>query len=708
MNIISDVYDIRARDRLMRLLPFIAFILLDLLLVGRYFFVGSVMNHGDLSHPYCLDTFINNYKYLFYDNSSLSNMESVNRAVIVLPIAYSLKLLGLQLTKYFYATVFFGLLLFSQINFKIFLEKLFSISNSVSVISASIFFSLSPWVLEQYQAVLFWMAYAFFPLFFVGIVRLIEERGWYWPVLSAVALTCIGTTPHYFIFACLAGIIILFYYTLFDRRYITWAFFRRGLIFAGVFLAANMYWLVTVAAIVLHHFSVTPGYTNQASFVDLFSRNSSVLNVFQGQEQWIYWYQNDNYLWSLLHSPIWILSSFVPVLILVVLLFSRVDKRQRLWNMFSILFLFFFTLTLGNWLPFYKWLSLDAPVISSFGWIMRVPGKFSFMVWLFLALGVAIYISETRNRAIIALVTVSLLIFSFPKTFEYFGFYYLPAEFPQSHIDAINYLSSSTDKTILVAPFEYGFGKNSLNYEASFTWNPDRIATNIMPTSFLSPSVGYYHLTFRNWQTSLYANVYPEFTGSDPNSHIPQNVGQKYLGPANIRYLLYHNDIVGAGDKGLEAVNFLKNSTDLRFVKSFGSDVYLFENPFLEPILRAQDPTIAVTASKVNPTKCSFELTNSTSTILLFAQVYDAYWLAYLSNGDVITPKMDPDNGLIRFMLPPGSVKGEIIYVPQLYYQPLLPWSLFAFIISVLSLSVPLFTGASSKFPRNLIFRETY
>src|SRR5215831_9709882 len=238
MNIMSDICDFRARDRLMRLLPFIAFILLDLLLVGKYFFVGSVMNHGDLSHPYCLDTFINNYKYLFYDNSSLSNMESVNRAVIVLPIAYSLKLLGLQLTKYFYATVFFGLLLFSQINFKIFLEKLFSISNSVSVISASIFFSLSPWVLEQYQAVLFWMAYAFFPLFFVGIVRLIEEKVWYWPVLSAVALTCIGTTPHYFLFACLAGIIIFFFYSLFERRYVTWAFFRRVLIFAIVFFAA--------------------------------------------------------------------------------------------------------------------------------------------------------------------------------------------------------------------------------------------------------------------------------------------------------------------------------------------------------------------------------------------------------------------------------------------------------------------------------------
>lgn len=664
----------RNSDLMLRKNVIILFFVLDFILFIKNLITNGSFIHGDLGHSLFIENYLNNYIYLFTDAGSLSNLESINRAIFLLPLSYLFKLIGISETKYLISTIFFLLLFISQISFYVLLKTVFNLENKLALFVAALFYSLSPWVLEQFQAYLYWLAYALMPFFLMYSIKFFEEKkklknG----LILSILLSFIGTTPQYLIFTIAIFIIIFIYFIFLNKEklhiFLVENFFG-ALLFTIIFIILNFYWLYPILQIYGNQLNVTPGYNNQEFFIELFSQNIQFYKLFQGQEQWIYWFKKDDFF-NILENPIWIISSFVPIFILGLILILNYDKEYKYFYLFLALFIVFFTFSLGPILPFYKWLSLNAPIISNIGWILRVPGKLSFFIWLFLSICIAIFIQNFKaNKSIKWIIIFMLILFIFPKSYAYLTFYYSPVQQPSEYYDLINYTQNEKNyKTIYLAPYFYGFNKNKLNYETSYIWNKDRLASVCPSLSSLNPSIGYYHLTFRNWQNTLYQKIYPEFTYEDPNRNIPNDIGKNYLSKSNVKYLVFHNDIVGVEDKGLETVQILKQNTDLKFVKQFGSYIYLFENPYVKQVIYTDDINQNITIKKINPTKYEFELILNEPSYIYFAQTFDPFW--QMTIGDMtIKPEKAFDFDLIKYKVDiRGRVKGEINYFPQYYYE---------------------------------------
>lgn len=237
----------------------------------------------------------------------------------------------------------------------------------------------------------------------------------------------------------------------------------------------------------------------------------------------------------------------------------------------------------------------------------------------------------------------------------------------------------NNSKSIFVAPFYYGMWKNYNQFETSYTWAPNKTASRFIEVSTTKPSIWYYHITFRNWENTLYKKIYPEYSQLDPNKNIPNDIWKNYLAKANIKYLIYHNDIVWAQEKWNEAIKILKNETDLVFVKSFWDFMYLFKNPYVKPILYTANND-QININKINPTKYTFNW-YSTGNYLYFAQTYDPFWILSI-NGKEIKPEKAFDIDLIKYNISwIKNLNGEINYFPQKYYEIWLRISIPFFIL---------------------------
>ncbi len=671
------------------------FLCIDILLVGKNFLMPGIFMHGDLSQPLTVQSYINNYIYLFSDSTSLSNLESIDRAIFILPISYFFKILGIIEAKYIVASIIFICLLVSQISFLFLLKNVFKINNFTALLFSSIFYSLSPWVQEQFPAVLFWLAYALIPLFLMYTIKLFtENKKLKNSIILSLILSFIGTTPHYLIYSGVIFIIIGFFLFFKKKSEIKKFIYDSSIkifILFIVFLFLNFYWIYPTMNILTNKVAISPGYDVTESSIDLFSRNISPISLVQGLEQWIYWYKNDPFF-NVLSNPLWIFCSFIPLALTIYIFLKRYNQKYLYFNLFVLLSFVFFIFSLGGMLPGYKWLIFQSP-LRSIGWIFRVPGKLSFFIWIFFSICLGIFIKEFNKnkiqKIIRILIIILLIFFIFPKSFAYLEKYYSPVEYPNGYDQLFEYLNnySNGDKTIFLAPYQYSMGQNSLNYEVSFTWNKDRVATNF-PACSSEPGIFYYHLTYRNWQNTIFQEIYPEFIGKDPNEGIPNKIGRDYLSYVNVKYLVFHNDLVGSENKGNEAVNILKNKTDLIFIKKFGDSIFLFENPYLKNVLYTDNPNEEINITKIDPTKYEFKASINNPSYIYFAQTFDPLWKMKINN-KIISPEKDENLDLIKFKVEEkGEISGEIFYFPQAYYNEGLVISGITFVTFLIYLMV--------------------
>jgi hypothetical protein len=348
---------------------------------------------------------------------------------------------------------------------------------------------------------------------------------------------------------------------------------------------------------------------------------------------------------------------------------SREGRRSRHLLILGGLAAGFGLVALGTHTPILNWLVFDAPLIRSVGWIFRVPGKLSYMVWPFYCLGFALILGRVLAHARLAervgvLITVGVVlsILVLPMTVAYFYHYYVPIPQPPEYAQLDRFISSQPSgyRVLYLAPYDGSFGKHRLEFETSFTWNPTRMAAATPVISSAQPSIGYYHLTYRDWQTSLYPLIYPS---------LPKNIGAKYLSRVGVRFLVYHDDIVGGAARG--QADLLKLAkTDLKEVASFGF-VHVFENPYALPVIRtapAYLPTSSLSVQKSDPATYEVDLGNTKGRSLLMGQPYDPLWV--LRVGDTVLPPTKVGPVTMRFTFPKGDVReGTIEYLPQRYYR---------------------------------------
>ena len=671
------------------------FVLVVLGLNAQNLLKGGIPVHGDLTFPWSLDNYLENYRYLFSDSGSISNLESIDRAAILLPLSLLADILGFG-TGFVYRVLYLGIPLVSMLSMLCLLRFVLARINPswariAVLLPACVIYALSPWVLEQVQAYLFWLAYALTPLLFVLTFRLFERGDLRSAIYLALVLTAIATTPQYLVFSWIALVVIgvAQLASMKRRRTLDRSQSMRIARAAGVLLATfvvlNFYWIYPSLNVLNSGRTVSPGFEADPGMTQLFSTNSSALNVLRGHDQWIRWYQADTRL-GFTFNRVWILNSLiVPAMSFAALLYKPIRSNREI-RVIALLGLAFAGLALGTTTPIYDWLVFNVPFVRSFGWVLRVPGKLSYMLWTLYAVMIAIVIAKLLDApmkrgikvGIAAVLLASMAISILPKTLIYFFDYYAPVKTPGTYEQLHAFLRSNSDgvaRVLYLAPYDFAFGDNSLRFETSYTWNPNRLAAASPAISAPSPSIAYYHLTYRDWQHSLYPSIYPR---------IPLSLGQQHLADAGVRYVVYHNDIVGAEGRGQKDIARLQRS-DLTPVASFGN-IRLFENPFYRGLFRAetgQGELSPARVSKISPAEFRIELPAQANSLIM-GQPFDAMWVMN-AGGDVVSPQ--PSDGVgMRFEISAGVTEVTVEYFPQPFYDAGLAVSGIGFLLVGVSL----------------------
>ncbi|MGC9203088.1 MAG: hypothetical protein ACP5HX_10530 [Thermoproteota archaeon] len=569
--------------------PYFWILVISVLFLRTILFSQGIPAHGDLCYPSSLDMYEKAFLPLWNEHTSVTNLENVNRMITFLLIFVARLYGGIDtLAKLFFIiplviSGFSVALLVKYILRKVFPDHA---PESLVIVASAFTYMINPWVLEQIQAPFYWLSYAVTPAIILLSFRLFSEGSISFAIGTTILWTIASTSPHYTISSFLIIFIVWLLSFVLDVLHGKEKLsdrFKRDLklwgIIIGIFIAFNACWILPIA-FALTRGPISPGYTFTPDMLNVFSRNSNLLNIFGGVDQWITWYTKNTVLgmWIIFDKVAW------PITLGIALTVTCAKKTDsRLFYILSIILIIGLFCGLGGNNPIYRWLATDAPFNSYYGWILRVPGKFSYLLWPAYAasigiVGQSVYTySISKNKSVkkilIVLVTAILFVtaigYAVIKGQDYFNFYYAPVPVPDPYQRAFTYISEHLNNSRVadLAPYFQGIGKNSLQFEASYTWNPDRIAGYFVPRSIPSPSIGVFHFTY----SSIWQPAYQNF--GEPLSLN----GVSWFPVYGVDYILYHDDIVGTQAIAQQDLQVL-NQTGFELIKRWDY-VYLYKVP---------------------------------------------------------------------------------------------------------------------------------
>lgn len=647
--------------------------------------------HGDAKFPWRIENFVESGRYLFSDhNGSISGIETMSRWNSLSFFTFLFSISGLKtdhLAKFLFVfTTFLSLFSFYYFSQWIARRVIKKKIHPIFLVLVSIFFTSNPWILNQIQAWGFWFAYVCTPLLLMLLTEYLTTRKFFFLFLLVILASILSAGPQFLFYTALLLLIYTaLYIALVNRSLLTQGLFYRHILFAtGLFFLLSLPWLLPVFSIFRHGLSMTTGYgvglqDVTASLINEFARNGTLQNIFTGYDQWIYWFNGDRkYRFQSILTLV-PFGLFVWILWTVRLRRKWTEKKSNdrvchwfFWATTLTIFLFA-TLAYGPNLPGYVAFATWEPVAKTVGFVFRTPYKLSYLVFIGYSILFLFAYARLRphsRRLFAVALFVYFVCVPFVRTIAYYWTYYVPIEQPKEYQALYNYLdaheSDPNVKILWLAPYMAGWNKNELDWETSFDWNPKRNANHTPETSSRFANVSWYHLTFKNW-FSLYQRIDPDVKGSIVYSTGLKSIARDVLAPANIKYVVYHNDIVGAHERGREVIAQYLNESDLILRESFSDKIYLFENLAVKEILSTSND-LPVHYKKIDPTRYLFIFNSDKSETLTFAQSYDPFWL--LKIGDqTIVPESSPLN-LIQYHIPvTGKVRGEIVYLPQRAYE---------------------------------------
>ena len=433
--------------------------------------------------------------------------------------------------------------------------------------------------------------------------------------------------------------------------------------------------------------SVTPGYVFTPDMLKMFSPNAN-LHILSGTDQWISWWPGQ---YSPFITDLVILATIaLPAILIIGLWLARKGKGNlRLFYILIGTWIVSFFLALGWNNPIYTWLATAAPLSSSYGWLLRVPGKISYLLWPAYAVATGLVVQSTylycsskknilRKRVLVLTAVAVLLIastgYSVIKAEDYFNYYYAPVPVPSAYQQAFSYISNNLTNARIadLARYENGSGQNNINYnpaghpqpfESSYTWNPHRIAGYFVPRSISAPNIGSYHFTYSGTWEPAYAHFQDNVTyqyWSDVGKPWESNVNVSRLENVNasavswfpvygVNYILYHNDIYNTTGYAQHDLQLL-NQTGCQLVQQWGDYIYLYHVPqtfgriYTLNATWEGNPSTPPTAEDVNASGASiYDITqvdvthwelniNATKPFsLIFTEGFDSYWAATLT-----------------------------------------------------------------------------
>jgi hypothetical protein len=410
-------------------IAFLIFLFLSFFALRTFILSPGIVDYRDLIWPKDLNVISEN---LFY----ATNLDWTRRIIYLGPIISSSLFLGIDssIVEKFLFLFFRTLTGFSMffVTYKVFQNAKLGRRTPfiLSVYSGFVYTHIPSATMMVAPAISLQFSYSMLPLAFYYFHQAINKNNFKSCFLASVflTLTIAGTMQYLVLMPIMFGLWLLLNIIFeFRNRKKIWGIIRSSLIISLLFLAFSSYWVVPSLLIVKSGITLSPSYVLTYEMLDVFSRDSNLLNSFRLMADW--WPRIPLTPLENIPPTIWTILTFtLPIFAFISLFFSRKSKEYRYILMISLIALIFLFFYKGTREPFgwtYR-LLYDIPIV---GWMFRVPAKIGMILPLLYTIMVTFTIYKIftwKNRTIVKytillFVVGSLCIISWPAFTGDFG-----------------------------------------------------------------------------------------------------------------------------------------------------------------------------------------------------------------------------------------------------------------------------------------------
>ena len=495
--------------------------------------------HGDLALPLNLQRFWDNIWPLWEIHGSFTNIDELDRLVVIVPTLVLASILHITIGKYM-EIFLFACFVLSGISSIYLLDELIEeklLNNSrVAFIAVAILYSCNPWALYRVSAPFFYLTYAVTPLFLLVLRRYLNTGQGGYALTASVLFVLASGSPQYTIFTTLLTLPVFF---LNSKASIAKRTQRLAVVFVFM-ICESAYWILPF--VIASRVAVfAPGYTLTWADVIALSRGANLIDTLRGYDQWVRWWSSpiaDLAPWNAL----WYLATvFVPIFAILTLCYGLFYTcRAKKFLIIGTIMVVSYFLSLGAHGPFpllYRWLIFDAPIVSKVGWILRASEKFGAYLWLSYSLlcGIGIHFLVKKRLQYLAYASTFLFTLSVSAIIQ--GTLldkYMPVQLPSDYVKLNSDLSKMPGQDAHILQIaDYQAPSAWPSGDLTYKWARNRMAGFVTLRSYPWPSFGYYHFT------NPFANFY-SFIASEP-----PEVALQFARIANVRKVVVERDIVG-------------------------------------------------------------------------------------------------------------------------------------------------------------------
>ena len=552
------------------------------------------ITHGDITPPLYLERVLNLFYPMWNVHGSGSSLQYLNNLMWGSPFMALSALLHLSpaalIKIYLVSTLFLaGFFMYYAAN-KLLREVRPDTSKSVLFVASiipALVYMFCPWAIETITHLAHLWSYALAPLILLAFMKSLQSKKLTYAIGTAFlcALALLGTTWVFFIpILLLSWLVYSLMLSRHDKGEIL-SHLKVSSLVAVFYVAFSAYWLLPL---LLSSFSNALGPTSALTYeaLEFINRNSTLINVIRLRGVWWLGLPGDpgsmpSISW--LQAP-WLLAGFlIPLSAFAALLLKPRSKYVVYFSLMSLVFLF---LGMGTQSPFpsvYQWLVFDAPLVSRFGWVFResyrwiglVAMTFSFLMAITI-LEVSCWLlplmSKARSKAsymalplILVLFVSSFALYAAPTTYGWLWGTLVPVEVPRERYQIDEWLLRQGEGFSIMWFPKYG--------TEGTTWAPDKLVALLDNASSPVPAKGAGEPSLATYRDYIYSHSLL----NDETAYFG-----KFLDILNVRYLIFHDDVLGMEEEADTALANLASQNDLELVRQDGF-IYVFENEDYAP-----------------------------------------------------------------------------------------------------------------------------
>ncbi len=564
----------------------------------------------------------------FWENKSLPLWrpdQMMGESLIGNPLSsifYPANLLFLTLETHLAAVLYLLLHFFLAGIFTYYLAQSYKLSK-LSSLAASLFYAFSTNMLVHLEAghITMISAFAYFPLTFLAIRKILSTPTFIWLVIGSASFTfMLFTYPTIFYYSVIfiltysiARIILRFFNRRFQSSYLTKSL---GSIFLTFFLTFALSAIVLLPQLEFAPLSTRASLTIEDVAIPLWNKMRFLQSLFI---PYLNFRSTDHE--SFLYLGI------VPLLLAFYGFFQLPNSRKILLTIFGVFILLFI---LGTSTPFFKLAYDFLPYLK----YTRVTTRLWFIIAAIVAILAGIALDKIKNIKVSYLLIGLFLIETF-----FIGYKRITGIPRLSFADLSIYQYLAQDQNLFRV------------YCTSYCFNPQLTAkykiqvlhgeTPIQDASFVKflQEAGNYH--FAN-----FAVIFPPYqVWQNSNPPIPNAL---LLGQANVKYV--------ASTYPLEDQNF-------SFIGKFGN-VLLYRNQKFKPRAYFQNSEKPVEISKLTPNHLVFKFEKeSFPQTLIFSEIFYPGWIAFAKNQQFLVEKQLPI--FRKVTIPADTDSLEVKYLPE-------------------------------------------